>query len=157
MSAPWCRLLTQNQLVIYLNCSLQLDFLYTAGVVFVFNNILKCKREILLTSLGSFCGYKVFHLVNVLLQNPTMSVYTTNFLVGTSNNANLLLNDHTISGILCAIKLTQVISPSKGFNWLSLTCRLASKSFICVFKFAAGLDCILLYYLTYGILKKKEL
>lgn len=52
-----------------------------------------------------------------------MSVYTTNFLVGSNKQANLLIKDQTISGILCSIKLTQVLS-----GCLSLYCYLmASK------------------------------
>ncbi|XP_075514429.1 uncharacterized protein LOC142549389 isoform X1 [Primulina tabacum] len=39
--------------------------------------------------------------------NPTVSVYTTNFLVGSSKQANLLIRDQTISAILCSIRLTQ--------------------------------------------------
>ncbi|XP_017252690.1 uncharacterized protein LOC108223114 isoform X2 [Daucus carota subsp. sativus] len=84
MSAPWCRLLTQNQL------------------------------------------------------NPTMSVYTTNFLVGTSNNANLLLNDHTISGILCAIKLTQrgssaiaVLESKNGKGFVQINGKTIRKNATC--------------------------
>ncbi|XP_041998132.1 uncharacterized protein LOC121747999 [Salvia splendens] len=40
-------------------------------------------------------------------QNPTVSVYTTNFLVGSSKQANLLIRDQTISAILCSIRLDQ--------------------------------------------------
>ncbi|KAK4436871.1 Spastin [Sesamum alatum] len=40
-------------------------------------------------------------------QNPTISVHTTNFLVGSSKHANLLIRDHSISAILCSIRLTQ--------------------------------------------------
>ncbi|KAI3463628.1 hypothetical protein Pfo_020291 [Paulownia fortunei] len=40
-------------------------------------------------------------------QNPTVSVYTTNFLVGSSKHANLLIRDQTISAILCSIRLAQ--------------------------------------------------
>ncbi|KAG8388088.1 hypothetical protein BUALT_Bualt02G0088800 [Buddleja alternifolia] len=39
--------------------------------------------------------------------NPTVSVCTTNFLVGANKNANLLIRDQTISAILCSIRLTQ--------------------------------------------------
>ncbi|XP_073272500.1 uncharacterized protein [Primulina huaijiensis] len=39
--------------------------------------------------------------------NPTVSMYTTNFLVGSSKQANLLIRDQTISAILCSIRLTQ--------------------------------------------------
>ncbi|KAL0415684.1 UNVERIFIED_CONTAM: hypothetical protein Slati_3400300 [Sesamum latifolium] len=41
-------------------------------------------------------------------QNPTISVHTTNFLVGSSKHANLLIRDHSISAILCSIRLTQI-------------------------------------------------
>ncbi|CAA0816548.1 AAA-type ATPase family protein, partial [Striga hermonthica] len=40
-------------------------------------------------------------------QNPTVSVYTTNFLVGASKHANLLIRDQTVSAILCSIRLSQ--------------------------------------------------
>ncbi|KAL6518001.1 hypothetical protein OROMI_033702 [Orobanche minor] len=40
-------------------------------------------------------------------QNPTVSVYTTNFLVGSSKHANLLIRDQTVSEILCSIRLAQ--------------------------------------------------
>ncbi|KAL9170135.1 hypothetical protein ABFS82_04G124600 [Erythranthe guttata] len=40
-------------------------------------------------------------------QNPTVSVYTTNFLVGSSKHANLLIRDQTISANLCSIRLDQ--------------------------------------------------
>ncbi|KAL1563633.1 hypothetical protein AAHA92_06074 [Salvia divinorum] len=40
-------------------------------------------------------------------QNPTVSVYTTNFLVGSSKQANLLIRDQTISAFLCTIRLDQ--------------------------------------------------
>ncbi|CAA0827285.1 AAA-type ATPase family protein [Striga hermonthica] len=40
-------------------------------------------------------------------QNPTVSVYTTNFLVGGSKHANLLIRDQTVSAILCSIRLSQ--------------------------------------------------
>ncbi|KAL3654959.1 hypothetical protein CASFOL_000745 [Castilleja foliolosa] len=40
-------------------------------------------------------------------QNPTVSVYTTNFLVGSSKHANLLIRDQTVSAILCSIRLSQ--------------------------------------------------
>ncbi|KAK6127604.1 hypothetical protein DH2020_038642 [Rehmannia glutinosa] len=40
-------------------------------------------------------------------QNPTVSVYTTNFLVGSSKHANLLIRDQTVSAILCSIRLAQ--------------------------------------------------
>ena len=45
----------------------------------------------------------------IYLQNPTVSVYTTNFLVGSSKQANLLIRDQTISAILCSIRLDQVL------------------------------------------------
>ncbi|GER44022.1 AAA-type ATPase family protein, partial [Striga asiatica] len=40
-------------------------------------------------------------------QNPTVSVYTTNFLVGGSKHANLLIRDQTVSAILCSIRLSE--------------------------------------------------
>ncbi|KAL8474600.1 hypothetical protein ACS0TY_031160 [Phlomoides rotata] len=40
-------------------------------------------------------------------QNPTVSVYTTNFLVGSSKHANLLIRDQAVSAILCSIRLSQ--------------------------------------------------
>ncbi|KAL3617557.1 hypothetical protein CASFOL_037878 [Castilleja foliolosa] len=40
-------------------------------------------------------------------QNPTVSVYTTNFLVGSSKHANLLIREQTVSAILCSIRLSQ--------------------------------------------------
>ncbi|KAL6494382.1 hypothetical protein OROGR_031182 [Orobanche gracilis] len=40
-------------------------------------------------------------------RNPTVSVYTTNFLVGSSKHANLLIRDQTVSAILCSIRLVQ--------------------------------------------------
>ncbi|KAL1553960.1 hypothetical protein AAHA92_14573 [Salvia divinorum] len=40
-------------------------------------------------------------------QNPTVSVYTTNFLVGSSKQSNLLIRDQTISAFLCSIRLDQ--------------------------------------------------
>ncbi|KAL0355118.1 UNVERIFIED_CONTAM: Spastin [Sesamum radiatum] len=46
-------------------------------------------------------------LVTESPQNPTISVHTTNFLVGSSKHANLLIRDHSISAILCSIRLTQ--------------------------------------------------
>lgn len=46
--------------------------------------------------------------LSIYLQNPTVSVYTTNFLVGSSKQANLLIRDQTISAILCSIRLSQV-------------------------------------------------
>ncbi|KAK1357931.1 AAA domain-containing protein [Heracleum sosnowskyi] len=70
--------------------------------------------------------------------NPTMSVYTTNFLVGTSNNSNLLLNDHTISGILCAIKLTQrgstvvaVLESKNGKGFVQINGKTIRKNATC--------------------------
>ncbi|KAK1383108.1 hypothetical protein POM88_020843 [Heracleum sosnowskyi] len=70
--------------------------------------------------------------------NPTMSVYTTNFLVGTSNNSNLLLNDHTISGILCAIKLTHrgstvvaVLESKNGKGFVQINGKTVRKNATC--------------------------
>ncbi|KAI3454998.1 hypothetical protein Pfo_011661 [Paulownia fortunei] len=40
-------------------------------------------------------------------QNPSVSVHTTNFLVGSSKQANLLIRDQSVSAILCSIRLTQ--------------------------------------------------
>ncbi|CAK9170296.1 unnamed protein product [Ilex paraguariensis] len=40
-------------------------------------------------------------------QNSTVSVYPTNFLVGSGKHANLLIKDQTISGVLCALRLLQ--------------------------------------------------
>ncbi|KAL2492264.1 AAA-type ATPase family protein [Abeliophyllum distichum] len=40
-------------------------------------------------------------------QNSTVFIKTTNFLVGSSKNANLLIRDQNISMILCSIRLTQ--------------------------------------------------
>lgn len=40
-------------------------------------------------------------------QNQTVTVYTKNFLVGSSKHANLLIKDQSMSAILCIIKLTQ--------------------------------------------------
>ncbi|KZV29216.1 hypothetical protein F511_22381 [Dorcoceras hygrometricum] len=48
-----------------------------------------------------------FIFLSDFLYNPTVSVYTTNFLVGSSKQANLLIRDQTISAILCSIRLTQ--------------------------------------------------
>ncbi|KAK2978189.1 hypothetical protein RJ640_030362, partial [Escallonia rubra] len=46
-----------------------------------------------------------------LLQNLTVTVYTTNFLVGSSKTANLFIKDSTV---LCSIKLTQRDGSSIG-------------------------------------------
>ncbi|KAK3043271.1 hypothetical protein RJ639_002514 [Escallonia herrerae] len=49
--------------------------------------------------------------VHCLLQNLTVTVYTTNFLVGSSKTANLFIKDSTV---LCSIKLTQRDGSSVG-------------------------------------------
>lgn len=43
------------------------------------------------------------------LQNQTVTVYNTNFSVGSSKNSNLVIKDQNISGTLCYIKLTKVL------------------------------------------------
>ncbi|XP_063944063.1 uncharacterized protein LOC108209325 isoform X3 [Daucus carota subsp. sativus] len=48
-------------------------------------------------------------------QNPTVSVYTANFVVGSNKQSNLLIKDQTISGILCHIKLTKVSSHGRTY------------------------------------------
>ncbi|CAH9116264.1 unnamed protein product [Cuscuta europaea] len=40
-------------------------------------------------------------------QNSTVSIYTSSFLVGSIKSANLLINDQTVSGILCSISHEQ--------------------------------------------------
>ncbi|EPS62683.1 hypothetical protein M569_12104 [Genlisea aurea] len=40
-------------------------------------------------------------------QNDSVSVYTSNFMVGSSKHANLSIRDQTISAVLCCIKLSQ--------------------------------------------------
>ncbi|VFQ61685.1 unnamed protein product [Cuscuta campestris] len=40
-------------------------------------------------------------------KNSTVPIYTSNFLVGSSKSANLLINDQTASGILCIIRHAQ--------------------------------------------------
>ncbi|CAH9135866.1 unnamed protein product [Cuscuta epithymum] len=40
-------------------------------------------------------------------QNLTVSIYTSSFLVGSIKSANLLINDQTVSGILCSINHEQ--------------------------------------------------
>lgn len=46
-----------------------------------------------------------------------MSIYTTNFVVGSNKQSNLLIKDQTISGILCNIKLTKVSSHGRTFRY----------------------------------------
>ncbi|KAL8111615.1 hypothetical protein AgCh_019367 [Apium graveolens] len=48
-------------------------------------------------------------------QNPTVSIYTANFVVGSNKQSNLLIKDQTISGVLCNIKLTKVSSQGRTF------------------------------------------
>ncbi|KAL3812591.1 hypothetical protein ACJIZ3_013859 [Penstemon smallii] len=66
------------------------------------------------SSLPSWKQYQGFETTTawcrLLTESPqynTMSVYTTNFLVGSSKHANLLIRDQTVSAILCSIRLTQ--------------------------------------------------
>lgn len=53
--------------------------------------------------------------MHYLLQNPTVSIYTANFVVGSNKQSNLLIKDQTISGVLCNIKLTKVSSHGRTF------------------------------------------
>ncbi|KAL2457261.1 AAA-type ATPase family protein [Forsythia ovata] len=46
-------------------------------------------------------------LLSEFPKNPTVSVCTTNFTVGSSKRANLSIRDQTISANLCSIRLTQ--------------------------------------------------
>ncbi|XP_057480534.1 uncharacterized protein LOC130767631 isoform X2 [Actinidia eriantha] len=46
-------------------------------------------------------------LLSQYAQNTNVSICTSNFTVGASRQTNLVLKDHTISGMLCVIKHTQ--------------------------------------------------
>ncbi|KAK6118094.1 hypothetical protein DH2020_048164 [Rehmannia glutinosa] len=67
------------------------------------------QRQLLWTNQGarSLRGSSTKVLKRPRLGNPTVSVYTTNFLVGSSKHANLLIRDQTVSAILCSIRLAQ--------------------------------------------------
>lgn len=56
-----------------------------------------------------FCCYGFVTGFMYVLQNPTIHVSATNFLIGSSKNAHLPIKQQTVSATLCSIRLTQVL------------------------------------------------
>ncbi|KAM7475733.1 hypothetical protein LguiB_022976 [Lonicera macranthoides] len=79
-----------------------------------------------------------FRLLTQYPQNQTVNVYHTNFSVGSSKNANLVIKDQNIGGTLCYIKLTKrdgvsvAVLESKGSKGLQVNGKTIKKNCTCV-------------------------
>lgn len=85
-TSPWCRLISEFPQVNFLASGYSLPWL-----------------EFL------FCNSRFTIGFTYVLQNQTIHVSATNFLIGSSKNAHLPIKQQTVSATLCSIRLTQVL------------------------------------------------